>query len=87
MKVLRPEASECIRGESLIDALLDDAVIQAYNITDDEYNKICREASTEELDDFLDPVFSSSGVTFSSRKKGLKIRNKYIDYYRNIFSN
>jgi hypothetical protein len=87
MKILRPEVSACIRGESFIDVLLDDAVIQAYNITDEEYNKICRESSPEELDDFLDPVFESLGVTFSSRRRGLKIRNKYIDYYRNIFSN
>lgn len=85
MKVLRPEASACIKGYGGIDTAIDDAIIQAYNITDEEYDKICDEVSDEELGYFLDPIFTTSKASFSSIRKSLEIRNKYVDYYRNIF--
>ena len=84
MKRLRPEASACIKGHGGIDTAIDDVIISAYNITDDEYDTICEMASDEELGVFLDPLFNASAASFTSIREGLKIRNKYVEYYRNF---
>ena len=39
MKRLRPEASACIKGHGGLDTAIDDVIISAYNITDDEYDR------------------------------------------------
>jgi len=40
--------------------------------------------SDEELGVFLDPLFNASAASFASMREGLKIRNKYVEYYRNF---
>lgn len=86
MKILRPEASASIKGHGGLDTAIDDVIIQAYNITDDEYDEICSEASDEEIGDFVEAVLSNRKPSFSAMRKGLEVRNKYVEYYRNIFT-
>ena len=84
MKRLRPEVSACIKGHGGLDTAIDDVIISAYNITDGEYDTICEMASDEELGIFTDPLFNTSRASFTSIREGLKIRNKYVEYYRNF---
>ena len=53
MKNLRPEVEECIKSCGGIQDLFDDMIKALYNITDDEYDYIAENASTEELDIFV----------------------------------
>ena len=84
MKQLRPEVSACIKGHGGLHTAIDDVIISAYNITDGEYDTICEMTSDEELGVFLDPLFNASAASFASMREGLKIRNKYVEYYRNF---
>jgi hypothetical protein len=84
MKRLRPEARACIKGHGGIYSAIDDVIISAYNITDDEYDTICEMSSDEELRIFTDPLFNTTKASFTSMREGLKIRNKYVEYYRNF---
>jgi hypothetical protein len=84
MKRLRPEVSACIKGHGGLDTAIDDVIISAYNITDGEYDTICEMTSDEELGVFLDPLFNASVSSFALIRGGLKIRNKYVEYYRNF---
>jgi|LauGreDrversion4_2_1035121.scaffolds.fasta_scaffold469841_1 hypothetical protein len=84
MKRLRPEVSACIKGHGGLDTAIDDVIISAYNITDGEYDTICEMTSDEELGVFLDPLFNASMSSFALIREGLKIRNKYVEYYRNF---
>jgi hypothetical protein len=84
MKQLRPEASICIKGHGGLDTAMDDVIISAYNITDDEYDTICELASDEEIGYFLDALFEVNGNRITRIRRGLEVRNKYIEYYRNF---
>ena len=80
MKILRPEVK--IKGcGGLIDAF-DDAIKGLFNITDDEYDFICENATDEELDIFLSGFGGlDSKPTFTEKRKGLEIRNKYLEQF------
>lgn len=84
MKKLRPEVKESLRKEDYIDAAIDNAILHYYNVTLDEYDTICNKATDKEIEYFHNAIFSPSKVNFSYFRKALEIRNKYVEYYRNI---
>lgn len=80
MKILRPEIN--IKGSGGLTDIFDDVVKAAFNITDEEYDFICENATDEDLDTF---VTALGGLeiksSFTDRRKGLIIRNKYLDKF------
>ena len=85
MKILRPEVQKDIipvTSCSLLD-VVDNIVKMCYNITEEEYLKIINEATEEEISHFS-VIFDDSpeSFTFTAFKNGLRVRNKYVDYYK-----
>jgi hypothetical protein len=80
MKNTRPEIE--FKGRGGITDVFDDFIKGAFNITDEEYDFICENASDKELDEFLGGLGSFETLaTFSEKKKSLEIRNKYLSLY------
>jgi oligoribonuclease NrnB/cAMP/cGMP phosphodiesterase (DHH superfamily) len=80
MKNTRPEIK--FKGQGGITDVFDDFIKGAFNITDEEYDFICENASEKELDELLGGLGSSETLaTFSEKKKSLEVRNKYLDLY------
>jgi hypothetical protein len=82
-KILREEVSKGMPGSGGMLDLFDMMVYTFYNITSDEYDVILENATDEELDDF---VVAMGGLeensTISEVKKGISVRNKYVEYYK-----
>jgi hypothetical protein len=82
MKILRPEVEACIKSCGGIHDLFDDMIKSFYNITDDEYDYLAGNASTEELDIFIAALGGlENPSTFSQRKAALIVRNSYVEKY------
>lgn len=80
MKKLREEIR--FKSEGGINDLIDNQVKSAYNITDDEYDYIVEVLTDEELSIFVDGCgLGNSDVSFSTTRKALEIRNKYLKQY------
>jgi hypothetical protein len=80
MKNTRPEIK--FKGQGGITDVFDDFIKGAFNITDEEYDFICENASEKELDELLGGLGSSETLaTFSEKKKSLEVRNKYLGLY------
>jgi hypothetical protein len=84
MKILRPEVQKDIvslTSCSLFD-IADNIAKTCYNITEEEYLKILNEATEEEITQFA-VVFDDSpeSYTFTAYKHGLRVRNKYVEYF------
>jgi hypothetical protein len=57
---------------------------QLFNITDNEYDFICENASDEELDVFLSGFGGlDDEPTFTEKRKALEMRNKYLEKFNN----
>ena len=83
MKIIRDEVQNEVSYRGGITDLIDGVIYLSYNITSDELDKICTLCIDEELNDFIDGLGSLNlKPTFSQMKKGLEIRNKYVDYYK-----
>ena len=85
MKILRPEVQKDIvplTRCSLFD-IADNIAKTCYNITEEEYLKILNEATEEEISQFA-VIFDDSpeSFTFTAYKHGLRVRNKYVEYFR-----
>jgi hypothetical protein len=82
MKNLRPEVQESLRGCGGLYDIFDDLIKTFYNITDDEYDYIADNASDDELHIFLSALGGlEKPSTFTERRKGLIMRNHYIEKY------
>jgi hypothetical protein len=84
MKLLRPEVEKDVvplTSCSLFD-MADNIAKMAYNITEEEYLKILNEATEKEIAQFA-VVFDDSpeSYTFTAYKQGLRVRNKYVEYF------
>jgi hypothetical protein len=82
MKKLREEIQFKESG-GLFD-LFDNQIKAAYNITDEEYDYIAEHMDEEELSIFVDGGGlgnDSEVVKFSTIRKALEIRNKYLKQY------
>ncbi len=82
-KKIREEVSKDMPVSGGMLDLFDMMVYTFYNITSDEYDVIAENATDEELDDFVVAMGGmEEGVTISDIKKGIRVRNKYVDYYK-----
>ena len=82
-KKIREEVSKDMPVSGGMLDLFDMMVYTFYNITSDEYDLIAGNATDEELDDFVGAMGGmEEGVTISDIKKGIRVRNKYVDYYK-----
>jgi len=79
MKPLNPEIK--FAGSGGILDLMDNVVKAGFNITDDQFDFICEEATDEELDALTEVLFDDSMATFSQRRKAIEIRNKYVNLF------
>jgi len=80
MKILRPEIK--IKSSGGLSDVFDNAIKVLFNITDDEYDFICENASDEELDVFLSGLGGlDSEPTFTEKRKALEMRNKYLGIF------
>ena len=83
MKLTRPEVQQSIVNQGGITDLMDNMVKLFYNITDEELDHICENASDEELKIFIDAIGKEEhSATFGEIKKGFIVRNKYVVYYQ-----
>ena len=82
MKKLRPEVK--LKGSGGLTDAFDDVVKGMFNITDEEYDFICENATDEDLDMFLEALGGlETESTFTQKRKGLEIRNKYLEKFNN----
>jgi len=82
MKNLREEIE--FKGSGGITDLFDDMIKGMFNITDDEYDFIASEATSEELDVLLGGLGTlDTPSTFTERRKSLEVRNKYLVLFKN----
>jgi len=66
---------------SLFD-LVDEMIKEFYKINDDELDYICEFATDEEIDSFMSALGTPNGpATFTQRKKGVLVKNKYKQLY------
>jgi len=77
MKKLRKEIE--FKGQGGLFDAFDDMLKQKYNITDEEYNYISMTATDEDLSLFLGGLGSTP--SFTTKRKSLEIRNKYLNLF------
>lgn len=84
MKKLRKEVLEqSIHTNGSITDLFDGAFIEVFNITMDEYDHLLDSCSDEELQQLVECFDGfETKSSFSSKRKALLIRNKYIEYFK-----
>jgi hypothetical protein len=83
MKITRKEVQNDVPCSGGITDLMDGAIYLLYNITSDELDKICTLSIDDELTDFIDGLGTlDEKPTFTQMRKGLEVRNKYVDYYK-----
>lgn len=82
MKVLKKGI--VIKSSGDISDVFDNAVKQLFNVTDDEYDFMCQNATDEDLDIFLTAMGTlETEPTFTEKRKGLEVRNKYLEKFNN----
>ena len=90
MKILRPEVLKCIKyniaGKHGALELVDDLFLMSFNVTDEEFNFICANASAEENKILVDAVSGAENslVLFTNIRKALEVRNKYLEMFNKI---
>ena len=83
MKIIRPEVQQTIVNQGGITDLMDNMVKLFYNITDEELDQICENASDEELKIFIDATGKEEQpATFGELRQGFIVRNKYVKFYK-----
>jgi hypothetical protein len=88
MKILRPEVLESVKynvpGKHGALDLIDDLFLMSFNITDDEFNFICANANSEEIEILVDAVSGAedSLQLFTKIRKALEVRNKYLEVFQ-----
>jgi hypothetical protein len=69
-----------IKSSGGIFELLDNTMKESFNITDAEYDFICETATEEELESLIG-IMGPGEATFSSIRRALEIRDKYLEKY------
>jgi len=88
MKILRPEVLKCVKynvpGKHGALDLIEDLFLMSFNITDDEFNFICANANSEEIEILVDAVSGAedSLQLFTKIRKALEVRNKYLEVFQ-----
>ena len=74
-----------LKGSGGITDIFDDAVKQLFNITDDEYDFICENATDDDLDLFLGGLGGlDRESTFTEKRNALEVRNKYLTLFNEL---
>jgi len=83
MKNLRKEVNDCLSGNNGdFMGLMDILYCTAFNITIDEIENLCEQASDDELNTIVSGLGTlNSSATFAQIRSALEIRNKYVEYY------
>ena len=84
MKNLRNEVNECLsgRGGDFM-GLMDILYCTAFNVTIDEIESICEQATDDELNTIVSGLGTlDTTSTFTQKRHSLEIRNKYVNYYK-----
>jgi hypothetical protein len=90
MKILRPQVLKCVKynvpGKLGALDLIDDLFVMSFNITDDEFNFICANANSAEIEMLVDAVSGAENSLqlFTNIRKALEVRNKYLEMYNKI---
>lgn len=79
-KVLRKEVANAVPASGGLLDLFDGLMYTFYNITSDEYDIICEEATDEELQYLVDAI--TDDATISIIRRAIEVRNKYVKYYQ-----
>jgi hypothetical protein len=88
MKILRPEVLKCIKynipGKHGALELVDDLFLMSFNVTDEEFNFICANANSEEIEILVDSVSGAENSLqlFTKIRKALVVRNKYLEVFQ-----
>jgi hypothetical protein len=88
MKILRPEVLKCVKynvpGKLGALDLIDDLFVMSFNITDDEFNFICANANSDEIEMLVEAVSGAedSLQLFTKIRKALEVRNKYLEVFQ-----
>lgn len=84
MKKLRKEVDDCLNGvNGDFIGLMDILYCTAFNITIDEIEKICEEATDDELNILISGLGKlNDKATFTEIRRALELRNKYVEYYK-----
>lgn len=75
MKKVRKEIK--FKDQGGITDLFDNALKASFNITDEEYDFICENATDEEIGKFV----LNDNPTFTERRQSLEVRNKYLEQF------
>lgn len=82
-KILREEVLNDVPASGGITDLIDGLFYSFYNITSDELDDICINASDEEVDMLVTAMGSiENKPTISEIRRGIEVRNKYVDYFK-----
>jgi hypothetical protein len=88
MKILRPQVLKCVKynvpGKLGALDLIDDLFVMSFNITDDEFNFICANANSDEIEMLVDAVSGAENSLqlFTNIRKALEVRNKYLGVFQ-----
>jgi hypothetical protein len=88
MKILRPEVLKCVKynvpGKLGALDLIDDLFVMSFNITDDEFNFICANANSDEIEMLVEAVSGAedSLQLYTNIRKALEVRNKYLEVFQ-----
>ena len=88
MKILRPEVLKCVKynvpGKHGATDFIDDLFLMSFNLTDEEFNFICANASAEENDIMVEAVSGAENSLqlFTKIRKALEVRNKYLEVFQ-----
>lgn len=76
--------SNGIIGSTGIAGLIDSSIMEAFRITDEEYDYLCEHMSDSEMDSFIGASDLSSDLSFSDKRKLITMLDSYIKKYNNI---
>ena len=84
MKKLRKEVDDCLAGKGgVFVSLMDILHCTAYNVTIDEIETMCEQASDEEINIVAAGLGGlDTPSTFTEKRRALEVRNKYVNYYK-----
>jgi hypothetical protein len=88
MKILRPEVLKCVKynvpGKHGALELVDDLFLMSFNVTDEEFNFICTNANSDEIEMLVDAVSGTEDnlQLFTKIRKALVVRNKYLEVFK-----
>lgn len=84
MKKLRKEVDDCLAGvNGDFIGMMDILHCTAYNVTVDEIETMCEQATDEEINILASALGGlNTSSTFTEKRRAIEVRNKYVEYYQ-----